>query len=147
LLGKLARFAMKVGEVMTANVVTIGPEATLTEAARRMRVLDVGPLPVSDGGRLVGMLTDRDIAVRATAEGCDPETTRVSDVMTRDVVCCFEHDDVRQAARSMARYRKRRLVVVDAAGRVVGIVSLGDLALRAQDDVAGEALEHISQPL
>ena len=137
---------MKVGEVMTANVVTIGPEASLTEAARRMRGLDVGPLPVSDGGRLVGMLTDRDIAVRATAEGCDPETTRVSDVMTRDVVCCFEDDEVRQAARTMARYRKRRLVVVDASGRVVGIVSLGDLALRAQEDVAGEALEQISQP-
>jgi CBS domain-containing protein len=138
---------MRVAEVMTADVVTIGPEASLSEAARRMRGLDVGPLPVSDGGRLVGMLTDRDIAVRATAEGCDPETTRVSDIMTRDVVCCFGEDDVREAARTMARYRKRRLVVVDASGRVVGIVSLGDLALRAQQGVAAEALEHISQPL
>lgn len=132
---------MKVGEVMTRKVVTISPEATLTEAARRMRGLDVGPLPVADGDRLVGMLTDRDIAVRATAEGCDPKGTRVSDVMTRDVVCCFEDDDVRQVARTMAEYRKRRLVVVDASGRVVGIVSLGDLALRAQEDVVGDALE------
>lgn len=137
---------MKVSEVMTADVITISPDATLTEAARRMRRLDVGPLPVADGGRLVGMLTDRDIAVRATAEGRDPSATRVSDVMTRDVVCCFEDDEVLQAAHTMARYRKRRLVVVDASGRVVGIVSLGDLALRAQQDVVGEALLGISQP-
>jgi CBS domain-containing protein len=137
---------MKVGQVMTSDVITIGPEATLTEAARRMRGLDIGPLPVADGGRLVGMLTDRDIAVRATAEGRDPQDTRVSDVMTRDVVCCFEDDDVLQAARAMAQYRKRRLVVVDGAGRVVGIVSLGDLALRARNELAGEALEAISQP-
>lgn len=137
---------MKVSAVMTTNVITIGPDATLTEAARRMRGLDIGPLPVADGDRLVGMLTDRDIAVRATAEGRDPSATRVSDVMTRDVVCCFEDDEVLQAARTMARYRKRRLVVVDASGRVVGIVSLGDLVLRAQQDVVGEALEGISQP-
>jgi len=137
---------MKVRQVMTTDVITVEPEATLTEAARRMRGLDVGPLPVADGGRLVGMLTDRDIAVRATAEGRDPRNTRVSDVMTRDVVCCFEDDDVLQAARAMAQYRKRRLVVVDAAGRVVGIVSLGDLALRARNELVGEALEAISQP-
>ena len=137
---------MKVRQVMTTDVITVEPEATLTEAARRMRGLDVGPLPVADRGRLVGMLTDRDIAVRATAEGRDPRNTRVSDVMTRDVVCCFEDDDVLQAARAMAQYRKRRLVVVDAAGRVVGIVSLGDLALRARNELVGEALEAISQP-
>jgi len=137
---------MKVRQVMTTDVITVEPEATLTEAARRMRGLDVGPLPVADGGRLVGMLTDRDIAVRATAEGRDPRNTPVSDVMTRDVVCCFEDDDVLQAARAMAQYRKRRLVVVDAAGRVVGIVSLGDLALRARSELVGEALEAISQP-
>lgn len=137
---------MKVSQVMTADVITIEPGATLTEAARRMRGLDVGPLPVADEGRLVGMLTDRDIAVRATAEGRDPQDTRVSDVMTRDVVCCFEDDDVLQAARAMAQYRKRRLVVVDASGRVVGIVSLGDLALRARSELVGEALEAISQP-
>jgi CBS domain-containing protein len=137
---------MKVRQVMTTDVITVEPEATLTEAARRMRGLDVGPLPVADGGRLVGMLTDRDIAVRATAEGRDPRNTRVSDVMTRDVVCCFEDDDVLQAARAMAQYRKRRLVVVDAAGRVVGIVSLGDLALCARSELVGEALEAISQP-
>lgn len=95
---------MKVSAVMTTNVITIGPDATLTEAARRMRGLDIGPLPVADGDRLVGMLTDRDIAVRATAEGRDPSATRVSDVMTRDVVCCFEDDEVLQAARTMARY-------------------------------------------
>lgn len=137
---------MKVSQVMTTDVITIEPEATLTEAARRMRGLDVGPLPVASGGRLVGMLTDRDIAVRATAEGRDPQDTRVSDVMTRDVVCCFQDDDVLQAARAMARYGKRRLVVVDASGRVVGIVSLGDLALRARNELVGEALLAISQP-
>src|SRR5437867_2410224 len=115
---------MKVNEVMTRNVVTIDLQASVTEAARRMRGLDVGPLPVTEEGRLVGMLTDRDIAVRGTAEGRDPRATPVGDVMTRDVVCCFEDDDVLQAARAMAQYRKRRLVVVDASGRVVGILSL-----------------------
>jgi CBS domain-containing protein len=137
---------MTIRDVMTRDVVMIEPEASLTEAARRMRGLDVGPLPVVDGGLLVGMVTDRDIAIRGAAEARDPSATSVAEVMTRDVVCCFEDDDVQQAARTMQRHQLRRLVVVDVSGRVAGIVSLGDLAVRSNERLAGETLEKISEP-
>jgi len=137
---------MTVRQVMTRDVVTIEPEASLTEAARRMRGLDVGPLPVVDGGLLVGMVTDRDLTIRGAAQARDPSSTSVSEVMTRDVICCFEDDDVLRAARTMQQHQLRRLVVVDSSGRVTGIVSLGDLALRGGEALAGETLEKVSEP-
>src|SRR3712207_146292 len=104
---------MQVREVMTRDVEVVHPDATLQEAARKMDALDVGPLPVCDGDRLVGMITDRDIVVRATAAGRDPKTTHVRDAMTRDVVYCFEDQDVREAARVMEEQQIRRVVVLD----------------------------------
>jgi CBS domain-containing protein len=95
------REAMLLREVMTPKVEVIHPDATLREAAQKMKSLDVGPVPVCDGDRLQGMLTDRDITVRATAEGRDPNTTRVREVMTPDVVYCFEDQEVQDAARMM----------------------------------------------
>ena len=118
---------MQVFEAMTPDVVRVAPEMTLMEAARTMKNLDIGPLPVCEGERLLGMVTDRDITVRATAEGRDPRQTLVSDVMTTEVVCCHEDDDIRQAARLMQLTQLRRLLVVNDEGRLVGIVSLGDL--------------------
>jgi CBS domain-containing protein len=118
---------VEVREVMTSDVVSIPPELTLQDAASIMKTLDVGSLPVSDGERLIGMITDRDITLRAIAEGRDPRTTDVADVMTNEVVCCQEHDEVQRAAGLMRRERLRRLLVVDAGGRLVGIVSLGEL--------------------
>ena len=138
---------MRVSEVMTQGVECIGPDATLQEAAAKMKSLDVGPLPVCDNDRLVGMVTDRDITVRATAEGDAPTDVRVRDVMTPEVIYCFEDELVEDAARLMAEKQVRRLVVLNRDKRMVGIVSLGDLAVKTGDEqLAGNALEGISEP-
>src|SRR5262245_23541009 len=138
---------MQVFEAMTPEVTTIGPDTTLTEAARLMRENGIGPLPVCEGERLVGILTDRDIAIRATAEGLDPKSTPVRRVMTPEVVTCFEGDDIRKAAEIMQRAQVRRLLVVDGNGRLAGIVSLGDIALQTGDDkLSGQTLERVSEP-
>jgi CBS domain-containing protein len=138
---------MLVSQVMTADVVSVPPDTTLVEAARIMKDLEVGPLPVSDGESLLGMITDRDITVRAVAAGKDPQTTPVRDVMTPEVVYCNEDDDVERAAQLMQRSQLRRLLVVNGEGRLVGIVSLGDLAVQSGDDaLAGRTLERVSEP-
>ena len=138
---------MKISEVMTKSVETVRPDQTLQEAASRMKSLDVGPMPVTDNNRLVGMLTDRDIVVRAVAEGKDARTTKVRDAMTPDVVCCKEDDDVKDAARTMKDRQIRRLVVVDGQQRVAGIVSLGDIAVDTSDEkMSGRVLEEVSKP-
>ena len=139
---------MQVRDVMTHGVECIPPDATLQEAAQRMEALDVGPLPVSEDGRLVGMLTDRDITVRATARGLDPKTTTVRQVLTPRVLYCFEDQDVEDAARLMEAQQVRRLVVLSGDKWLVGIVSLGDLAVETGDEhLAGEALQAVSQPV
>lgn len=138
---------MKVSDVMTRDVEVVRPDATLQEAAEKMKALDIGPLPVSDGRQLVGMVTDRDITVRATAEGKDPRTTPVREVMTDRVISCYADDDVREAADRMQKEQIRRLVVLDRAKNVVGVVSLGDLATSgASRKVTSKALEEISEP-
>jgi CBS domain-containing protein len=139
---------MQVREVMTRGVECARPDDSITVAAERMWELNVGSLPVcGDGDRLVGVLTDRDITVRATAAGSDPASTYVGDVMTPQVVYCYEDQDVSEAAELMKQKQVRRLVVLDRDKRLVGIVSLGDLAVDAGDEqMAGSALEAISEP-
>ena len=138
---------MQLKDVMTRNVEVIGPEATLADAASRMDALDIGPLPVCENDRLVGIITDRDITVRSTAMGEDPKTTHVRDAMTRDVLCCHEDDDVREATRLMERNQVRRLPVLNREDRLVGIVSLADLAVWTGDEqLSGEVLERVSEP-
>ena len=138
---------MKLRDLMTRGVEVVDPHDGLPEAAMKMRSLDVGSVPVCDGERLVGMLTDRDITVRAVAEGRDLSTTLVDDVMTREVVYATEDQEVDEAARLMADRQVRRLPVIDRHDRLVGIVSLGDLAVDSgEDQAAGEALERISRP-
>jgi CBS domain-containing protein len=138
---------MQVFEAMTPEVVSVPPETTLVDAAQTMKELDVGPLPVCDGDQLLGMVTDRDIIVRAIAEARDPRTTEVREIMTSEVVCCREADDVRQAAKLMQEQQLRRLLVVNDEGRLVGIVSLGDIVLQTGDDkLAGKTLEKVSEP-
>jgi len=138
---------MQLRDVMTRGVEVIHPDATLEEAAEKMKSLDVGPLPVCDGERLVGMVTDRDITVRATAEGRDPKSTRIRDVMTPDILYCFEDQSVEEAARLMEEKQIRRLVVLNREKRLVGIVSLGDVAVRGADqELSGEVLEEVSEP-
>src|SRR5262245_43964166 len=138
---------MRVSEVMTRGVQCVRPGDTIRDAARKMRELDIGPVPVcGDNDKLAGMLTDRDIAIRAVAEGKDP-STKVQDVMTPDIHYCFEDQDVEEAARQMRDRQIRRLVVLNRDKGMVGIVSLGDLAVDTGDeDMAGETLEAVSQP-
>lgn len=137
---------LKLRDVMTREVEVISPDAMLDEAAEKMRSLDVGPLPVVDGNRVVGMLTDRDITVRATAEGLDPKRTKVEQVMTADVVYCYDDESVGEAARKMKDKQIRRLLVLGRDQRIVGVVSLGDLAIEGARESAEDALEGISQP-
>jgi CBS domain-containing protein len=111
-----------------------------------MASLDSGVLPVCEGEKLVGILTDRDITVRSTAEGTNPTEGVVRDVMTPHVVYCFEEDNPGDAARKMEQEQIRRLPVVDREMHLVGIVSLGDLSVRGESDVAGEALHEVSKP-
>lgn len=138
---------MQVQEVMTRQVECVSPDTSLSEAARKMRDLDVGPMPVCEGEQVVGILTDRDIAIRAVAEGLDPNSTTAGEIMTRGVSSCFEDQEVGEAASLMQDKQIRRLVVLNHGGQLVGIVSLGDLAVRSGDDErSGETLERISEP-
>src|SRR3954468_23320845 len=138
---------MLIQDVMTRHAQCTRPTATLHEAAERMQHLNVGSLPVCDGDRLVGMITDRDITVRAVAEGHDPETDQVADVMTPGVTYCLEDQEVEEAARLMNEKQIRRLPVLNRQKRLVGIVSLGDLAVQTGDDeLVGATTEGISEP-
>jgi CBS domain-containing protein len=138
---------MRVSEVMTRGVECTYPDASLQEAAAKMKSLDIGPLPVCDNNRLVGMVTDRDITVRATAEGEDPTEICVRDIMTPEVFYCFEDDLVDDAARTMEDKQVRRLLVLNRDKQLVGIVSLGDLAVETGDEeLVGNTLEAVSEP-
>ncbi len=138
---------MQLKEIMTRNVQVIAPDANLRDAARLMKDLDVGGIPVCDGDRLQGFVTDRDITIRAVAEGKDPSNCKVSDVMSKGIAWCFEDSDVEEAGRVMEEKQVRRLAVLDQNKRLVGIVSLGDLALESEDeDFTGEVLERVSEP-
>jgi CBS domain-containing protein len=138
---------MLLKDIMTRDPGVVSPGDTLEQAARIMEVLDVGPIPVCEGKRVVGMLTDRDITVRATAAGCDPKTTLVSDAMSQEVVSCYEDQDVLEAAKLMKERQIRRLLVLNRANDLVGIVSLGDLATEAGDQgQPGDVLKKVSEP-
>jgi CBS domain-containing protein len=135
---------MKVSEVMTADVETVKPEQTIQEAASFMLRGDAGSIPVCDGEKLQGMITDRDIAVRAVAEGRGPDTP-VTEIMTGDVIYAYEDDDVEDVAAQMSQAQVRRLPVVSRGDkRLVGIVSLGDLSNAGEHDVAALALDGIT---
>jgi CBS domain-containing protein len=136
---------MKVSEAMTRNVTLASPNDTLQQAAAKMAELDAGVLPVGDNDRLVGMLTDRDIAVRGVARGKGPNTA-VRDVMSEGVKYCFEDDELDSVARNMGDIQMRRLPVLNRDKRLVGIVSLGDIAANEEPAQTGEALGDISQP-
>ena len=124
----------KTHSVMTRDVQTLHPKDTLQFAAQLMERLDVGALPVCDVGRVVGMLTDRDITVRATALGLAAGTA-VDQVMSTDVVCCQEDDDIEQLQQTMCESQVRRVPIIGRDDSLVGIVSLGDLALRQSADI------------
>jgi CBS domain-containing protein len=138
---------MHIRQLMSQYIKVIRPDVCVTEAAQKMSRGDVGPLPVWDGERLVGILTDRDIFMRVVATERDPQTTQVREVMTLEVVSCFEDEEVETAARLMATHQIRRLPVLDREQHLVGILSLGDLAVYAADAaLASEVLEEVSGP-
>jgi CBS domain-containing protein len=133
-------------EIMSDHVETIRPDADVQAAARMMKDLNVGAIPVCDGDRLLGMVTDRDITVRVVAEQRDPKSAKVQDAMTPEVIYGFEDQDLTEAAQLMQSKQIRRLPVLNRAKKLVGIVSLGDLALGAPDThLTGEALRGVSQ--
>lgn len=137
---------MKVQDCMTHDVSLTSPEQTIREAARLMDELDTGALPVGEDNRLIGMITDRDIAVRAVARGM-PADTPVREIMSRDIKYCFEDETVEHVAQNMGDLQMRRLPVMDRRRRLVGIVSLGDLAHKCNgaSKVIGKALGEVSR--
>lgn len=138
---------MELRDIMTPNVEVVSADATLKEAASKMKAFDVGLIPVCEGNRLKGILTDRDITIRATAEGRDPTKTKVADVMSTDIAYCLEGQEVEDAVSLMEARQIRRLPVLNRDKCLVGIVSLGDIAVHVGDrDMAGETLQEISQP-
>jgi len=134
---------MEVREIMTTNVECIAPDMTIQDAARKMKELDVGFLPICETDHLIGTLTDRDIVLRATAEGLDTNTTARS-VMTEGVFFCYEDDNVEGCAEHMKDKNVKRMLVMNRDKRLVGVVSLGDLS-RVEEAVAGEALKDITE--
>jgi CBS domain-containing protein len=136
---------MRVADAMTRNVRLAEPDQPIREAAKVMAAIDAGLLPVAENDRLIGMISDRDIAVRAVAQGKGPDTP-VREVMTRDVKYCFDDEDTDQVARNMGDQQIRRLPVVNREKRLVGILSLGDLTSVAESGTVAEGLAGISRP-
>lgn len=138
---------MKISQIMSEEVTVCAPSDTIRQAARIMDDIDAGALPVGENDRLVGIVTDRDIAIRAVAEGLGPETP-VREVMTDGVHYCFEDEDVEDVSQQMADLQVRRLVVLNRGKRLVGVISLGDIAQAGREgrDRGGEALREISEP-
>jgi CBS domain-containing protein len=138
---------MKLNEVMTPDVEVVNADDNLQIAARKMRDRDIGFLPVLDNGRLIGVITDRDITIRATAAGLDASQTAVRDHVTSEVIWGYQDQDDEKAARLMEDYQIRRLVILDPESQlIVGIVSLGDLATSKAKRKAGQILEKVSEP-
>lgn len=138
---------MKLKEIMTSDVEVIHPNDTLQTAAQKMRDRDIGFLPVCDGERLIGVLSDRDIIVRALADGMDSKTMVGRDLITSPAIYCFHDQSVDEAAKLMHDNQIRRLVVLNPDDkRMVGVVSLGDLAVNVNDRLSGEVLQSISEP-
>jgi CBS domain-containing protein len=136
---------MRISDVMTRDVATVRPDQTAREAATFMLNADAGSIPVTEGDRLIGMITDRDIAVRGIAKGHGPDTP-VRDIMTSGIICARENDSVEDVASKMSEAQVRRLPVIDDSEKLVGIVSLGDLSRETDGETAHQALEGVSAP-
>jgi CBS domain-containing protein len=137
--------AKSVRDAMTENPSSIEASASVVEAARLMREEDIGSLPITDGGKLVGVITDRDITTMVVAEGADPEATSAGDVSSRDPISVEPDKDIEEALQLMARHQVRRLPVVEN-DRLVGIVAQADIALKENQEKTGELVEAISEP-
>lgn len=137
---------MKIREMMTKETYSVEPQTPVIEAAGLMRLHDIGVVPVMEKGRVVGMLTDRDIVVQVVADGDDPRQTTVSEVMSAGSITVQEEQTVDEAVEVMEKYQVRRLPVLAADGKLVGIVSLGDLAVDVHAGLSGKVLKEVSEP-
>lgn len=137
---------MKIREVMTPDAQCVRPDETLVDAAGLMRQLDVGVLPVCEENEIVGMITDRDIAIRAVADARHPATTMVREVMSPGTILVYEDQEVEEAIQIMEQHQIRRAPVMNREDRLVGIISLGDIAVDASALLSGEVLKRVSQP-
>jgi CBS domain-containing protein len=137
----------KISEIMTREVITIHPHDTIQTAAKKMRDYDIGFLPVYDGDKLVGVLSDRDIIIRALADGMDPKTRLNTALVTSPAIYCFEDQSIDDATDLMHDHQVRRLVILDRGNKqLAGVISLGDLALHVGDKTSGEVLQGVSVP-
>jgi len=136
----------QVKDIMTPQVESVGPDTPIIEAARKMRDLDVGSLPVLEGERVVGMITDRDITIRVVANERDPNTTKVRDCMSPDPTTVREDQDVDEAAQTMQQKQVRRLPVLDRNGKLVGIVALADVVAEAGKKDVARTVQEVSKP-
>jgi CBS domain-containing protein len=135
---------MRISEIFSTDVELATPDMTILEIAQKMKERDCGSVPVRDGDRLAGMITDRDIVVRCIAEGKDPEETTAGEVMTSGILYCYDDEDAKDVAKNMAETKVRRLPVLNRDKRLVGIVSLGDLSVGCEDNaILGETMERI----
>ena len=137
--------AKTIRDLMTSNPSTIEPDKTVADAAKLMRDEDAGLIPIVEGQKLAGTITDRDIAIRVVAEGKDPQSSTVRDVMTSRLVTVDPDQDLDEALRLMAEHQVRRLPVVEEDGRLVGIVAQADIAKHTSDEKTGEVVQQISQ--
>jgi CBS domain-containing protein len=137
---------MQLKEIITSPAQTVAPDCTLLDAAKTMMSRDLGWLPVADNGKVVGIITDRDITIRGVAGGLDSKKTKVEDVMTKDVFCCSIDSTIEDAANLMEDEQVRRLVVVDENEKIAGVVSLADLALDTGEETSHEVLKEVSKP-
>jgi CBS domain-containing protein len=135
----------RIREIMTSNPSTIEPDKPVAEAARIMKQEDAGVVPVTENGRLTGMVTDRDIAIRVVAEGKDPQSTSVREVASTDLVTIDPQQDLDEALRLMAKHKVRRLPVVEEDGRLVGVVAQADVARTGDDTQTGQVVQEISE--
>ncbi len=137
---------MKIREIMSRNVESIQPDTTIKDAAEKMRLLDVGFLPVCDGETVVGTLTDRDITIRHVADGQNPYRVKAGDIMTPSAFYCFEDEDVEEVGRYMQQHEVRRVLIFDASQQLVGVASLGDISKAAGEErLVGETLKEIAE--
>jgi CBS domain-containing protein len=137
---------MQVKDIMTRDVQVIEPDSSVFEAARKMRAFDIGCLPVCKGRRCIGVFTDRDIVIRVIADGRDPQTCKVSEIMTTDLVYCSETEDIARVVKLMEDKQVRRILVLDEEKYPVGICSVGDLALDSGDlQLAGEVMHEVAR--
>ena len=138
---------MKLKDIMTREVEIVSPKDTLKEAAQKMRVRDIGFLPVCDGDKVLGVVTDRDLILRAIAEGADPKTRIGDDFVTKPIVSCFSDEDVEEAARLMEEHQIRRLIILNREdNRLAGVVSLGDIATKGKEKTSAKVLQSVSEP-